>query len=809
MALSCVVEDTFLVTGKGIQQVRDFVTPNLPIGFSQIAPYNILGQGALRESNLIYNNGVVNTKKISTRYSKLEASTNHKLYASTSNGYGWYRADELKVGDHLAIAGGHRIWGNDNYIGFKQSTINQRKQLDFNTEELTPNLAYLIGLYLAEGSSNGKNYIDITCGDSEDIDIIFAKLNLIYSKQQHSTVHKRICSTNLVDLFKHIGVDLSNTARHKVIPKRLLSASEDVLVALLQGLFDGDGNVTIRGSMGYTSISEELVLQIRAILLNLGIYARLQVRTAKDANEYIERKVQEGHQWAINWNKHNYDAYILEMYGEDIKIFKELVGFGIKRKQDKLVEYLTHRETLKRINIKRVIPNSLHLVQELWKLSKLSQNKFIKETGVQLSNVLNQTTPRFTNHISTKNFNKIYSKWKHLLTEETIKYWDDITIQENRWIPIYSIEDGVNNTYDVSLPNNPEDKWCHSVLYNGILGHQTPNGVGNWFHQTWQNAESGENGFIPVRLPWTVHPERDQAWRDEQDRKLGVKNAAQECDTDFLSSGDTVIDVETLAFYEETYVKEPLEKRGVDGNLWIWETADFSRSYMTVVDVSRGDSTDYSGFHVFDIESLVQVAEYKGKLSPKELGNIVVGIATEYNDALLVIENANIGWSTIEQVLERNYQNLYYSSKSTTETVESYMAKFERDTLVPGFTMSMKTRPLVIAKMTEYMRERSVVLQSKRLLGELRVFIWKNQKAQAQSGYNDDLVMPFATALYVRDTAIRMRQQGMDLSRATLASFTSLNQRSTQAVYNVAPIGNNPYLMDTPNGQEDFSWILG
>jgi hypothetical protein len=136
------------------------------------------------------------------------------------------------------------------------------------------------------------------------------------------------------------------------------------------------------------------------------------------------------------------------------------------------------------------------------------------------------------------------------------------------------------------------------------------------------------------------------------------------------------------------------------------------------------------------------------------------------------------------------------------------MAKYEREKLVPGFTMSLKTRPLVIAKMTEYVRERSVVLQSKRLLAEMRVFIWKNGKAQAQSGYNDDLVMAFATALYVRDTAIRMRQQGMDLSRATMSSFVNLNQRNT-GVYNVAPMRNNPYLMETPGGQEDLTWLLG
>jgi len=336
----------------------------------------------------------------------------------------------------------------------------------------------------------------------------------------------------------------------------------------------------------------------------------------------------------------------------------------------------------------------------------------------------------------------------------------------------------------------------------------TPNGVGNWFHKTWEKAEAGENGFVPVKLKWDVHPERAQDWRDEQSRQLGEKMAAQECDCDFLSSGDSVVEVENMAFYEETYVKEPMEKRGVDGNLWIWESPDYQKSYMVVADVARGDSTDYSGFHVFDIESCTQVAEYKGKISPKEYGNVLVGIATEYCDALLVIENANIGWSTIEQVISREYKNLYYSSRSDNETVESYMAKYERDKLVPGFTMSLKTRPLVIAKMTEYIRERSVIVQSKRLLAEMRVFIWRNGKAQAQSGYNDDLIMAFATALYVRDTAIRMRQQGMDLSRATMNSFVSLNQRS-QGVYNVAPMQNNPYLMKTVNGEEDLTWLLG
>jgi hypothetical protein len=138
--------------------------------------------------------------------------------------------------------------------------------------------------------------------------------------------------------------------------------------------------------------------------------------------------------------------------------------------------------------------------------------------------------------------------------------------------------------------------------------------------------------------------------------------AAQECDCDFLSSGDSVIEVENMAFYEETYVKEPMEKRGVDGNLWIWESPDYQKSYMVVADVARGDSTDYSGFHVFDIESCTQVAEYKGQIGTRDYGHLLVGLAAEYNDALLAIENAKYFGDEI--LIRGNKDNKNFNFKS-------------------------------------------------------------------------------------------------------------------------------------------------
>lgn len=339
----------------------------------------------------------------------------------------------------------------------------------------------------------------------------------------------------------------------------------------------------------------------------------------------------------------------------------------------------------------------------------------------------------------------------------------------------------------------------------------TPNGTSNWFHKTYVNAQIGENKFIPISLPWTVHPERNQAWRDEQDKTLGPREAAQECDCNFLTSGATVLEPETLNWYETTCVHDPAERRGIDGNIWLWEMPDYSRTYAVVADVARGDGKDYSTFHIIDIELAKQVGEYKGQLGTRDFGNMLVGVAAEWNDALLVIENTGIGWDVVQTAVERGYKNLYYSPKSDAYAdANTYANKYMNgDNMVPGFSMNLRTRPLVIAKMKSYMQEQSCVAQSKRLLEELRTFIWKNGKAQAQDNYNDDLVMAWAIALFLRDTTFRFQQAGQDLSRATLGGMTKSNYGFQ--VYQPYTMDKNmdTWGMENPYGQrEDLTWLL-
>jgi hypothetical protein len=342
----------------------------------------------------------------------------------------------------------------------------------------------------------------------------------------------------------------------------------------------------------------------------------------------------------------------------------------------------------------------------------------------------------------------------------------------------------------------------------GAIVLSTPYGTGNWFHKTWVSAENNENDFLPIRLPWYVHPERDEAWRKRQDELLGdPRIAAQECDCNFSTSGDTVFHSEWIEFIKETTIQDPVERRGVDQNLWIWEPADYSREYMVIADVARGDGKDFSACHVMDIQTNTQVAEYRGQLPPKEFGYFLTGLATEYNNALLVVENANIGWATLDAIIERGYRNLYQSPKSDQLTADSYLRVFEGNSeMVPGFTMSMRTRPLCINKFREFVGDRSVTIRSKRLLEEMKVFIWRNGRPEAQSGYNDDLVISFGIGMFLRDTSLKFQQQSLDSVRAALGAVKS-NNVGYSGGYSSNGV-NNPYSMDVGGKKENINWLL-
>ena len=129
----------------------------------------------------------------------------------------------------------------------------------------------------------------------------------------------------------------------------------------------------------------------------------------------------------------------------------------------------------------------------------------------------------------------------------------------------------------------------------------------------------------------------------------------------------------------------------------------------------------------------------------------------------------------------------------------------EERSMVPGFSTTSKTRPLIISKLDEYFKEKSCIIRSTRLIDELFTFIFLNGRAEAMRGYNDDLTMSFAIGLWVRDTALRLRQEGIDLTRRAI---DSIGTSVYDGIYGGSLQTDNPWRMKVGDETEDLSkWI--
>ncbi len=355
-----------------------------------------------------------------------------------------------------------------------------------------------------------------------------------------------------------------------------------------------------------------------------------------------------------------------------------------------------------------------------------------------------------------------------------------------------------------------EELWAglYPTLSTGgrCIALSTPNGVGNWFHKTYTEAEESKNDFKTLRLPWSVHPERDQAWFEKETRNMSKREIAQELECNFNASGETVVHGDDLKRIVDGS-REPIHRTGFDRNYWIWEEPKENNDYLLVADVARGDGSDFSVAQVFDTQSMVQVAEYQGKITPDRFAPLLFSIGNEYNNALLVIENNSLGIGVLSRMQEMEYKNLYYSVKSTHEYVDEVTA--EAIGAVPGFTMSMKTRPLVIAKFEEFVRNKLITINSMRLANEIKTFVWHNGRPQAMRSYNDDLVIASSIGCWVRDTALTINKREVEYKKALLTgisvSKTTLNTKIRgQHGFNE----KKTTFKGTDGRTHDLSWII-
>ena len=338
-----------------------------------------------------------------------------------------------------------------------------------------------------------------------------------------------------------------------------------------------------------------------------------------------------------------------------------------------------------------------------------------------------------------------------------------------------------------------------------VVLESTPNGVGDWFHEMWQKAVKGENDFIPIFLPWFIEPSYTRPFRSDEEREQFIDEInlvtydangnelhtyeyelmnkfnltyeqlnwrrytiANKCQGDeslfmqeypatpeeaFISSGRPKFSINALKKYQ-TITKPPI-RRGYlrtdengkitfiddpNGYISIWKEPEPETFYCIGADVAEGlIEGDYSCACVGDSDFDV-VAMWHGHIDPDMFGMELIKLGKYYNYAYIGVENNNHGLTTLSIMKREEYWNLFFT--------KTYDRISDTITQKLGWSTNAKTKPLMIDKLAEFIREMYIGIYSDLIISEAFTYIIEdNGKTNAQTGCHDDTIMACAIML--------------------------------------------------------------
>ena len=266
-------------------------------------------------------------------------------------------------------------------------------------------------------------------------------------------------------------------------------------------------------------------------------------------------------------------------------------------------------------------------------------------------------------------------------------------------------------------------------------------------------------------------------WYEKMVKKLKYdkRKINQELNCEFLGSGDNVFDNKDLEYIKNNLLSEPTGKM-MGNSLWIWKEPVEGHKYVMGVDVSRGDSEDFSSIQIIDFDEREQVFEYVGKIPPDALAEIAYKWAVMYNSFIVVDITGGMGITTVRKLQELGYKNLYIDGVDTS-SIWSYNPKAMDK--IPGINFNSK-RVQIIAALEEAVRHK-FKLKSVRLYNEMNTFVYVNGRPDHQKGQHDDLIMGIAMAIYVGESSFSKLQKATEHTKVMIESWNvASNEQLTQ-----------------------------
>lgn len=314
-----------------------------------------------------------------------------------------------------------------------------------------------------------------------------------------------------------------------------------------------------------------------------------------------------------------------------------------------------------------------------------------------------------------------------------------------------------------------EDIWgaAEAGVYGPRMLFSTANGMGNFFHDIWLDAQQPDSVWHAIFYPWSVVPSRDEAWYDLAKRSyrgrdwLFYQEYPSTPEEAFAKSGRVAFAADVVAdVYEEVIPDKRLawtiggvprelridEDADIVINIWKepqlrtdeWDRLTVKPNYVVGADVAEGlEHGDFSYVNVFDVVNGEQVASCKSHMPVHYLSEVIEWLAYEYYQGLIIIEHNNAGVVPIGQIaLDHYYPRMYRMDKFGSMPMNA-----DR-TPKYGWVTSGKTKPKMVLDFQQAVADGDVIIHDPEFLLEAQTFIADGKGSYgATPGNHDDAIM--------------------------------------------------------------------
>lgn len=284
------------------------------------------------------------------------------------------------------------------------------------------------------------------------------------------------------------------------------------------------------------------------------------------------------------------------------------------------------------------------------------------------------------------------------------------------------------------------------------------------FKKLYFDAKHGKNTYKAYFFPCFADPTFSQKDREDFEKKNGEALTNQEyprTDSEaFLFSGRPVFDTKALGLYEANAM--PYTRAAMDSpfNIQEAEKGEFrfilpykkDGQYLISCDVSEGLANgDYTCAGVFDLQTKEIVAYWHGHMDFTLFGGILAMMGRHWNNAILAPETGvSAHGTTVVQALiqqEEYPRELIHQSKHVKpKSDDPFLNPMKRY----GWVTNAITRAIIIEWLANLILTQAIPHLTDELILELNNFIRKdNGRTEAESGFNDDMVIMLAIGMYL------------------------------------------------------------